>query len=197
MTTIPRDLSHANRKERRKARWMRGRAESVFAFLLPSVTFLASVRPRRPPTMRNARQTTDAATDQTDASGVPCHLTNSQSTPNAGALGASPKERRRICSLVRQPLIWRLRLVVGSCEETDYPTTFSQGVIYQTASTPKWKGFFLLSSARSFPPRGKNEQREVWKKRGKKQHSLLRSVEKVRWLCVVSSVEESACAVER
>ena len=43
--------------------------------------------------------------------------------------------------MVRQPLIWRLRLAVGSCEETDYPTTFSQGVIYQMAPTPKWKGF--------------------------------------------------------
>ena len=96
----------------------------------------------RPPTMRNARQTDNGRSNRRFGGSVSF---NSQSTPNSVALEASPKERRRICSLVRQPLIWRLRLVVGSCEETDYPTTFSQGVIYQTASTPKWKGF---SSAR-------------------------------------------------
>ena len=95
------------------------------------------------------------------------------------------------CSLVRQPLIWRLRLVVGSCEETDYPTTFSQGVIYQTAPTPKWKGFSSAARHVRFHRGGKNEQRAVWKKREKKQHSFLRSVEKVRWLCVVSSVESA------
>ena len=117
------------------------------------------------------RQRTQQRTKQTLASGVPCHLTNSQSTPNAGALEASPKERRRICSLVRQPLIWRLRLVVGSCEETDYPTTFSQGVIYQTAPTPKWKGFFLLSSARSLPPRGKKRTESGMEKEGGKRNN--------------------------